>query len=773
MLLKINPEQTRHLGHAKPRRDRHIRNWELRDLTRDLGRSLGRNLYPSVVADATGPQTPVSGTTPGTGALSSAVITIGTDQTALTLWFGGAQSITEMQNEHFYIYLKNLTTSTTTKIRCFRWTKHTLPATAGHQYAIDAKAVDDSTDIQINYSLSDGQFISSLAGVTGTATGNANSDEGTPKVWTPQNAHLTLDEAGAEFEFTTPASTRWVFVSESLTGSSWTPPRAVRLNSGEASIYQATYRYIAFCTLDGSAVPVDAVGTIGGASNTFEFPWSEAGDTWTITSSDDGHGGNQGSAGANLEYAIAQAGDEDTIVLNETATYSLTELLGTDATSKSLRIMAGTGITPTIDTWGVQMALDALVVWVFDGIVFDFSAVVTANQAATGMFNVNSGSVYLIRCSLTGQAPTTTVPGGACNTIHIDTTGNFLCFDTSIVSAGRDIISCYDAGYAEVHLGRLSAAGTATGSNNLATCHGGSDIVLYGVAYDTTGDGPAITPDSDAGSDIYLWFCTGTQGTAGTKPLISASNTARVRGVYGCFLELPPLNNAEFFFTLNIVTDHDAASGQPVLYGRDGIRITANQITADAAIAGRGIQLVDGCTVVYNRFSDAFRTVNVSAGLTGTFLIGNNTWLADCIRMFDFGSFALGTMVIENNACPNLSADIVWGTTSATSFTTRNNIFGFVVNAAYKTQNGGTLGTGDLESTTPDMSAAGVASVSDTDGTYNMDNEGSIATLVGLGGVGWDGRAANHRITERSIGGMEPIRNLSTLPYHDCLRVAP
>lgn len=729
-----------------------------RDMVYPLTRSLTRALAKTPGGDGGSsdpvPQEFVEYTSEASSSPSTTAITIGSGNDAIRIYVGGFNAYDRdyLKYDQVILHVKNKTQDTTTQIAADRYTSHQLEATAGDEFAIGATYERTGGTADIPVWLTDGQFDRTATAPTAT-TGNANSDKATPSIWSPSNAHLTLTDFNSQIAFTSPAADRWVWVRE-YDGSAWGPPRQVLLLTGQQVVYRATHKQIALLTLDGSAVPVAIDGTISGASNEFAVPWS-GGATLSVSSSSDGFGGDQGTAGQNLEYAIANASDGDTILLTETTTYTLSALLGDDYGSKDLRIMADTGVTPTLAGKGGNFDLGAGNLWLLQGLTWDLSSAASGDGGASGFIQQNAGMIYMVDCTVTANSAV------AKSLLRVEA-GTMVHYDCTMTTSGADILSSKDSGCAIItHLGTYGNQGVGA-SDNITTTHLGGINIHHGTTFTKTNTSVPINPDTNAASEIYLFYCTVQKGAGSIDMILGSGATSGVSGAYGCFMELGSGNYVEEFLSVCKITATYGANNSLLLCSNNA-RYRANRITGGGASSNkRAIDPTGSCRICNNLIYSARDAVFFGRNLTGaTWSLENNTFDDSNYRNLNFSTNVLGTFTMKNNAIEAGQNAQVWVAPTATAFTTTGNINESAFDADYKTLNGGSLGTGDVESTAPNLSSY-LPQSSDTDGTYNCDNEGTAYSYVG--DLGWNGIALLNDSTPRGAAGV-PLRNIDTATY--------
>lgn len=648
-----------------------------------------------------------------------------------------------------------------------RWSTHMLRATAGEQVKVGFRTFDNSAGVAVEFGIVDGTYLTSTADPTGT-TGNANLDYSSPVHWQINNAHITLTSANSTILFNDKGAFFRFMVSESENGTTgWTKPVAITMRAGESFRYRARYRYVALLGFGASqTISVTCAGTISGASNSFvlddEVAGFVSGNTRLISSTNDGFGGNQGSAGANLEYAVDNASSGDIIWIIENTTYNLTRILGYNASSqkysKHLSIVCATAAT--IAGYGVTAPNNSYI-WTIEGITFSYASLNTANTLASGLIAVDSGTLWIVRCIVTGPGS-----GTAKNLVGCTVTGQFYAFGSTFESAGEDVINTSSStSYAETACCIIRNAG-ATGDNNenLFTAHFSSVMVDYGSTFTkNSGGGPAVVHANT--SYIYLFFSDCQKGTGTSFEL--GTGSAAVRLCHGITVDQLATDSV---ITHMVACQITMTLGGIALKPGDGQVFIGNRWIGSASTSGNQMLEPRGNVIIRGNFFDNVRLPigpNSSISLSGkTWYIEHNTFAANCNAHIAFVSQSVGTLYVRNNIFENCALDIVCPATASGTIISDGNIFGFSVDTDYITR-AGSLGAADTNNGTPAINATTKRpSISDTDATHNCDNEGSTG-VAGFGYVGADGCGLVNITSERPRGCYGAFsRKLSTTTYH-------
>ncbi len=675
-------------------------------------------------------------------------MTVGTGKTAAVVWVGANATTALLPHEYFWLYVD--VNGTVRKTKAYRWQSYQFKSAAGDVIKVGALAPDDSTGVAISYGIVDGTFITSTTAPSGS-TGNANCDHAAPTIWDPVNAHITLTDAGTDILFNDQGADKTFFLSESEDGSTnWTEPVEFRLYNGYTQTFTSRYKCIALMSYTaGQTVNVTCAGTISGAANEFDiasvYPEIAGGDVLSVSSSSDGFGGDQGTAGQNLEYALANAGDWDVILLTETTTYTLSRILfddsGNSPYDKNLLIVADDGVTPTITGYGCgHPAADNVAI--VQGVTFDFASVDVANTDAIGFVHVNAGTLWLHSCTVTGPGS-----GTAKNLIGVNTTGNLRMFNTTATTAGEDVLNTNLSGTScETYACTLATPGASGDTNeNIYTAHNSSVMVDYGSTMTkNSGGGPAII---HAGTSyIYLFHTRCLKGSASTFDMGSSSSPVRM--AHGVYVDVLAPDST---ITAIVASDITATSGSVIQKPTGGEYFAGNRFTGGgAATSGNQMFQVRGsCGFEGN----LFREFRVAVANSSSFDLNGDSWSIDHCTFttnnwhLDFQLIDTGTCTVRNNIFENTAGDILCHASATGTIVDNGNIFGFTVDTDYTTR-AGSLGASTSNNTTPGINAT----TKKPTAAGNCDNEGTVTGLAWFGGIGPDLIPLSHSTTERPRG---------------------
>lgn len=254
---------------------------------------------------------------------STAAVTLSGLQDAVQVWAGE----TSAQEAYSDLYVTR-NGGTPYKVRTHRFGGYVLAGDPGTVF---------------RFATSDGRTLKVSATIAGTAlntsfpvSGTAAVDRAGPPLWAPTAPHVTLAANNSSFEIVGDGTETAVFVSQ-YDGTSWTPPRWVRLPASGSVRFRARYKRVALATYAGTALTVNAPAgsTVGGSSAVMHLPFSAiTGTTYSV------------STVSEFKAAIAAAVAGDLILLAD-GTYALDiEVLSTTFASNYVSgRQGGEGIT--------------------------------------------------------------------------------------------------------------------------------------------------------------------------------------------------------------------------------------------------------------------------------------------------------------------------------------------------------------------------------------------------------------------------------------------
>jgi hypothetical protein len=638
--------------------------------------------------------------------------TLPSDYTALRVWTGE----TPFDEPYFDLYVNR--SGTTTKLRMNRFEARLISVAAGGGVGF---STSDGRTIHVAPDMAQATLETTFA-----ATGTALCDKAGPPLWSPAAAHIEFLSAGQPYEIASTGTSEVVFVSE-YDGTSWSPPRWLRLPASGGVRLKATFDRVALANYSGASLTVNApTGTIiGGSSATMTLPMP------TITGTT-----HAVSTLAQLKTAIAAAVAGDEIVLasgtyaldiNVTqASFTANNGVGGRVGAEGILIRSATGAfadctitcaSAGVGDWSLTQT-GATLVTGFKGITFNFTGATTAH------FTLSRGLHALEACRFTGVATNIntfdfvgdgTASGLTLNVLRCQ-------FDTG----GGDLISGNNTGgtACTVRIIDCVAFGTGTASSHqCVTTHGqGIPLQIFGGNFYSAQDN-ALAPGSGSGEGRMYWFF-------GKTSDVSRACKVQDTDVFGCDLAKSGAVALKTGFTMGLVasiiratfSEHVARTGivEGCLFQHAGTGAYGMQVyplTQTSSV--KRFNVITG-------FSEGIRISDSASGAVGTVEI-TNTSVVSC---------TVGARISDTRLSSSINHLATKGST--TGMTTTADAMGRMTRS-YNT----------LDPTISGFYSAGTGDITNADAALdsryfptaagNCENNGNAALLDWVGGTDYEG----------------------------------